>query len=110
VYCPATFGTCVAGTFGNIAGGISPARSAHVAASLTNGFGLILGGRDAGDVPLPSSQRFDPGPSAFGGGAVMGSARSQPAIARLNDGRVLVTGGRTATGPTRSAELYIGPF
>jgi N-acetylneuraminic acid mutarotase len=90
-------------------------RYQHSAVLLADGRVLIIGGFAAGNNPLASAEIFDPNGAGAGGigtwttVASMVNARAQASFGalRLNDGRVLVTGG---IGPSfaqySSAEIY----
>src|SRR5438067_5145654 len=87
-------------------------RSGHSPVVLTNGRVLITGG--LGIVPpntfsasLQSAEIFEPESATFGPAGSMLVPRLQHRTTRLNDGRVLVTGGFGVNSSINSsAELY----
>lgn len=79
-------------------GEMNAARFDHVAALLPNGRVLVVGGLERNGVGTPSAEVFDPLTGRFTGAAKPRVARSWGATAaRLADGRVLLTGGSSAT-------------
>src|SRR5579883_2755742 len=88
-------------------------RDRHAAAVLKDGRVLIVGGVNTVLIPLivfpgpampwilSSSERFDPGRGRFTASAAMSTARDDPTATLLDDGRVLVVGGGSA-----SAEIF----
>src|SRR5690606_35844453 len=79
-----------------LAGKLVPGRAAHAAVALSGGRVLLVGGDLAGTVEL-----FDPEIGPSGGfrtiGALPGGPRAQLTATLLEGGRVLVTGGWTAS-------------
>jgi hypothetical protein len=81
-------------------------RGRQTSALLRNGFVLIAGG-----APPPpsgasdSAELYDPQLGIFGPTGSMTTARSDPTVTMLSDGRVLIAGG-VDSGPLASAELY----
>ncbi|HEX6274651.1 MAG TPA: hypothetical protein VFZ53_16530 [Polyangiaceae bacterium] len=89
------------------------ARTRHAAVVLTNGDTLLVGGgRPRGDgttVVVPPFEAISPSTrrSRVAGLAGLARARLEPVALRLDDGRILVGGGHTATGePDRSLEWF----
>jgi hypothetical protein len=107
LYDPKTGTFSVTGTFdapGSIA---SPLESATL---LQDGRVLILGASTNGAVPhgaATTAQLYDPKTGTFAPTAPMTVARSGPAVALLNDGRVLVAGGDGQHAYLSSAELFV---
>lgn len=94
------------------AGKMKAARYGHEAVLLDSGRVLVVGGRLSHYSPLASAELFDPkrpAASAWSSAGSMGGPRVTFAMARLNDGRVLVVGGlgKKAWEPLASLELYI---
>lgn len=81
------------------AGSLTVARMAHAAATLLDGRVLITGGYDstapgtAFDPVFKSTEVYDPGASQFTPAADMTVPRRNHVATRLNDGRILITGG-----------------
>ena len=95
------------------ANAMSSPRIGGLAVPLVDGRVLVAGGETASSPETApstaSADLFDPASATFSPAASMGTARTFPAFARLDDGRVLVAGGGTnlkATGTVASAELY----
>jgi len=91
---------------------MSDRRADHQAVRLIDGSVLLFGGEDdpAGgpDVILSSVDRFDPATESFEPGAALLVPRDDHRVARLLDGRILVTGGEDATSTSiRDAEIYL---
>jgi Galactose oxidase, central domain len=94
-------------------GALLQARREFSMTKLTDSWVLAVGGIDSSGNRLLSSELFEPGPGLdlFATGVSMTNARSGHTATRLQDGRVLVTGGTGASGAAiNSAELYNGPF
>jgi N-acetylneuraminic acid mutarotase len=90
-------------------------RSGHAAVSLTDGTVLILGGAantisggvaSAGGLYLSAAELYNPATNGFVAVGSMQSARSLSAAVRLNDGRVLVSGGISNIGVVNQVEVY----
>jgi hypothetical protein len=70
---------------------------------LKNGKVLVAGGFGA----ITSAELFDPVSGSFSSTGSMGTGRSDHTATLLNDGKVLVTGGRDkSAAPSKTAELY----
>jgi hypothetical protein len=108
-YCPSALpGFCASNAFKFApVGNLATPRANQTATLLTDGWALLVGGRDTGGAQLATSELFDPGANLSALGASMATARSGHAATRLQDGRVLVTGGSTPPNTVvKSAELY----
>ena len=84
-------------------------RDGHRAIRLADGRVLIVGGEisDGTQVTyLPQAEIYDPQSGNFSLSGTLGAARTEPAVALLADGRVLIAGGRNAQGYLKSAEIY----
>ncbi len=87
-------------------GSMTSARTNHPAIPLLDGRVLVVGGLGDRAVELSSAELYDPRTGSFSPTGGMTVARgSGYAATLLADGRVLVTGGKTATA-VASAELY----
>lgn len=89
-------------------GSMAHARASHSATLLGNGKVLVAGGESLAG-PMASAELFDPLTGTWSATGSMSVGRAD--LEGLNgvllqDGRVLVTGGETATGPTATAEIY----
>lgn len=102
-------------------GAMAASRWSHTATLLLDGRVLVTGGFTglaAGNAQAvtDTAEVYDPSTGAWSATAALGTRRALHAAALLPDGRVLVAGGRTCTGPppatcdftfrTDSAELY----
>jgi hypothetical protein len=92
---------------------LATARSRHTATLLTTGVILITGGRDASGNPLASAELYDshglqsvPSGGMLTAPANMQYAREDHTATLMQDGRVLITGGRGASGTLNTAEIY----
>ena len=94
------------GTF-SPTGSMAISRGRQTSALLRNGFVLIAGGYqpDGGGGASDSAELYDPQLGIFGPTGSMTTARSDPTVTMLSDGRVLIAGG-VDSGPLASAELY----
>lgn len=107
LYDPKTGRFSVTGSFeapGSIA---SPLESATM---LKDGRVLILGASTNGAIPhgaATTAQIYDPKAGTFAPTAPMTVARSGPAVALLQDGRILVAGGDGQHAYLSSAELFV---
>jgi len=84
-----------------VAGQLSTVRSFHAAALLQDGKVLIAGGRD-GDVPLNSTDLFDPATGSVTPSGFLTVPRAGHTATTLLDGTVLIAGGDGLS----SAEIY----
>jgi type II secretory pathway component GspD/PulD (secretin) len=95
------------GTFART-GGMIVGREYHTATLLANGRVLVVGG--GGDylnrLFIASAEIFDPSTGTFVATGPLAVARTYASAVRLDDGRVLVTGGYGAVAPLASAEIY----
>lgn len=82
----------------------STVRANHAAITLENGGILIIGGEDHDQQPVSEVLRFDPATSTFSHYATLALGRSGPAINRLLDGRVIITGGITGMASSSSTD------
>jgi hypothetical protein len=88
------------GTFSPAAGtGMTRARTRHTATRLTNGNVLIAGG-DGSDDSSTTAELYDPVRGTFTATGSMGDSRYASAATLLDNGKVLITGGRA------TAEIY----
>jgi hypothetical protein len=95
------------------AGALQQARREFSMNKLTDSWVLALGGLDAASTRLAGSELFEPGAGGdrFYLGVSMAAVRSGHTGTRLQDGRVLILGGKDAGGTSiKSAEFYNGPF
>jgi hypothetical protein len=108
VFDPATDAFIAVGT-------MTAERHAHEAVRLHDGRVLVTGGADAPsccDDGIADAELFDPATDTFTASDPLVTARPRHRLTRLDDGRVLVTGGSIAhggaSGPTylEAAELY----
>ena len=84
-------------------------RAFHQAIRLADGKVLITGGFNASGTPVASAELYDPATGSFTATTDpdMTTPRDFHQATRLADGKVLITGGRNASGtPVASAELY----
>jgi hypothetical protein len=89
-------------------GSMSVTRVYHTAILLNNGTVLIVGGYpESGREPLASAELYDPATGTFSPTTGnMSTPRAQANAIRLNNGKVLISGGTNATEAIVSAELY----
>jgi hypothetical protein len=94
----------------HLTGVLGAGRQIHTATRLADGSVLVVGGYDAGDLPLATATLFNP-PGIFSPTGSLATARGYHTATLLTDGRVLIAGGGPASwvhpGPyLASAELY----
>ena len=91
-------------------GNMSTNRVGASAMTLKSGDVLVFGGATSQDLTAPPQSTADlyhPDTGTFTPTGNLVTARKQPSVALLKDGRVLVAGGRVADGSfTKSAEIY----
>jgi hypothetical protein len=106
--CKLTF--AAPGTFEATLGAMSAGRALVKVTKLVNGNVLVSGGGDGnitGGTGLKTCELFNPCLETFSATGSMSVERASHTETRLNDGRVLVTGGLDGTGvPLASAEIY----
>ena len=86
---------------------MSGERSFHVAALLTDGKVLVVGGIDDSGTDLGSAEVFDPATSGWTSTTgPMATARRRAQAITLNNGRVLVTGGISGSSVLQTTELF----
>lgn len=92
------------------ASNMSVSRAYHTATTLNDGRVLVTGGIDSpvyASVTYDSSEIFDLATGNWSTGSTMNVARSEHGATLLDNGRVLVTGGRGLTGSgLNSAEIF----
>jgi Kelch motif. len=95
------------GTFA-ATGSMTIGRLYHTAMLLQDGRVLVVGG--GGDYAnanfLASAEIWDPKTRTFTATGSLGATRTYHTATRLTDGRVLVTGGYSATGPLPTGEIF----
>jgi Kelch motif protein len=97
-----------AGTWSS-AGSMSVPRSLHSATLLPNGKVLVAGGLHHGSSSLSiaaSTELYDPASNSWSAGPDMSRTRSRHSGTLLQDGTVLIAGGRGLVLSQTSAELY----
>lgn len=88
---------------------MTEARAWHAAASLEGGGALLAGGLDPGSSgggARSSAEVFDPEKGTFTAVGDMGASRSNLELTRLDDGRVLVSGGQSSLALAASLEVF----
>jgi hypothetical protein len=93
----------------SLTGALNTARSAHTTTLLKSGKVLAVGGRfsAASGVPLASAELYDPLTGTWSNTGSMAVARWAHTATLMDDGRVLVAGGRIESPrTTTSAEVY----
>ena len=101
-----------AAAFRLLPGAMADRRADHIALRLRNGSVLLIGGEadpaSGPDVILTSVDRFDPATEAFTPASPLMVPRDDHRVARLLDGRLLVTGGEDASAISiRDVEVYL---
>ncbi len=80
-------------------GNLRAGRSGHRAVLMKDGRVLLTGGRTASNTPELSSEIYDPAKGVFESlGTTIITARADPFLFSLPDGKVLIAGGTTAVG------------
>ena len=90
-------------------GSLATARESHTATLLTNGQVLVTGGYGSSGLPLASAEVYDPANKNWTAvpSSSMGTPRALHTATLLDNGKVLVIGGkRDATTSLASAEVY----
>jgi N-acetylneuraminic acid mutarotase len=93
----------------NNTGSLTTARVLHTATLMANGKVLVVGGTyDDGNVStvLNSAEIYDPAAGTWTSAGSLATERYDHTANLLPDGKVLVAGGRKASGGLASAELY----
>ncbi|HRI69563.1 MAG TPA: kelch repeat-containing protein, partial [Polyangium sp.] len=94
------------------ASNMATGRHFHVAVKLGDGRVFVAGG-SAGAIasaPLSSVEIYNPATNTWSAGPAMSTARYYPAAALLQNGKVLVTGGRsTSSGGTQTSSILYDP-
>ncbi len=88
---------------------ISPlqvARTNHAVVPLSSTRAFIAGGRTQGGLVISATEIFDAVSNGYVAGPTMLTPRESFSMTRLQNGKILITGGSNATGKLNSAELY----
>jgi len=95
------------GTF-HATGSMANPRADHTATLLSNNKVLVTGGRRTLDAAtaLNTTEIYNPASGLFTNTGSMKSARTAQTATRLNDGKVLITGGYNGTDTVNTAEIY----
>lgn len=90
-------------------GSLIRGRGGAAVSALEDGRVLVAGGQGGGGAEgiLTEAETYDPDTGEFSATANLNISRTQPMVARLLDGSVLVAGGTSFSGIRNSAELYI---
>lgn len=89
-------------------GSMIHARASHTGTLLKNGMVLVAGGEGLSG-PIPTAELYNPKAGSWSATGSMSVGRSDLEGTNgvlLKDGRVLVAGGESPTGPTATAEIY----
>ena len=98
----------VAGTWSST-GSMIATRFLHTATLLPNGMVLVAGGSTGapgGGSGIATAELYDPAAGTWSATAVMATARSFHIATLLQDGKVVVAGGKGTSSVLASAELY----
>jgi len=91
-------------------GALSTARREHTATLLNDGRVLVLGGKgregSSYDAFLSSAELYNPGGGTWSSANFLAVPVGQHTATRLNDGKVLITGGENNTGSLNTVLLY----
>jgi hypothetical protein len=85
-------------------GSLNSARDDFTAQPLANGQAFVVGGTNSDGISFSSPKIWDPKTGTWNTSGLMATARSSPASALLQDGRVIVIGGEYRNDP---ADTYL---
>ena len=96
------------GGFSAAAGSMNTVRTDHSAVLLTDGTVLITGGYGGTGFPIATAEIFDPVSGTFSAttDSMAALGRIYHTSTRLNDGTVLIAGGKDQNGDLQTAEIY----
>jgi len=83
-----------------VTGSLNSARDDFTGQSLASGQAFVVGGTNSDGISFSSPKIWDPKTGTWIDSGLMATARSSPASALLNDGRVIVIGGEYRNDPT----------